>query len=255
MDKGKNTCKILKEIRRQIAEANDIEFITSECRYQGDCLGTCPKCEAEVRYLEQQLEKKRLAGKAATIIGVSMGITSLASTAMLTSCNQNPQKAPVENIDSTNHDIIFGEDFGDTIVPPDMIPVIERDTDRIVISGEMPITVTEETSHVDSEQVYNVAEEMPNYPGGFIECSNFLDEHIKYPATAKESGTHGRVVLQFIVEKDGSLSQIEVVRNVDPDLDKEAVRVVKSMPKWIPGKQNGETVRVKFTLPITFKPQ
>ena len=234
MNKGKNTCKILKEIRQQIAEANDIEFITSECRYQGDCLGTCPKCEAEVRYLEQQLEKKRLAGKAATIIGVSMGITSLASTAMLTSCNQNPQKAPVENIDSTNHDIIFGEDFGDTIVPPDMIPVIERDTDRIVISGEMPITVTEETSHVDS---------------------NFLDEHIKYPATAKESGTHGRVVLQFIVEKDGSLSQIEVVRNVDPDLDKEAVRVVKSMPKWIPGKQNGETVRVKFTLPITFKPQ
>ena len=103
MKQGKNTCKILKEIRRQIAEANDIEFITSECRYQGDCLGTCPKCEAEVRYLEQQLEKKRLAGKAATIIGVSMGITSLASTSILTSCKQSPQKPPIENIDSIDH--------------------------------------------------------------------------------------------------------------------------------------------------------
>lgn len=64
MARGKQTCKILKEIRRQIAEANDIEFITSECQYQGDCLGTCPKCEAEVRYLEQQLERKRRVGKA-----------------------------------------------------------------------------------------------------------------------------------------------------------------------------------------------
>ena len=69
MKRGKQTCRILKDIRRQIAEANDIEFITSECQYQGDCLGTCPKCEAEVRYLEQQLERKRMAGKAITILG------------------------------------------------------------------------------------------------------------------------------------------------------------------------------------------
>ena len=74
MKRGKQTCKILKDIRRQIAEANDIEFITSECQYQGDCLGTCPKCEAEVRYLEQQLERKRMAGKAITILGISAGL-------------------------------------------------------------------------------------------------------------------------------------------------------------------------------------
>ena len=69
MARGKQTCKILKEIRRQIAEANDIEFITSECQHQGDCLGTCPKCEAEVRYLEQQLERKRRVGKAIALFG------------------------------------------------------------------------------------------------------------------------------------------------------------------------------------------
>lgn len=78
MKRGKQTCKILKDIRRQIAEANDIEFITSECQYQGDCLGTCPKCEAEVRYLEQQLERKRMAGKAITILGISAGLVAMA---------------------------------------------------------------------------------------------------------------------------------------------------------------------------------
>ncbi|MDD3037701.1 TonB family protein [Bacteroides sp.] len=77
MKRGKQTCKILKEIRRQIAEANDIEFITSECQYQGDCLGTCPKCEAEVRYLEQQLERKRIAGKAIAVLGISAGILTM----------------------------------------------------------------------------------------------------------------------------------------------------------------------------------
>ncbi len=74
MARGKQTCKILKEIRRQIAEANDIEFVTSECRYKGDCLGTCPKCEAEVQYLEQQLRKRQLMGKAVVLAGLSAGM-------------------------------------------------------------------------------------------------------------------------------------------------------------------------------------
>ncbi len=77
MTRGKQTCKILKEIRRQIAEANDIEFVTSECRYKGDCLGTCPKCEAEVRYLEQQLHKRQLAGKLVNLAGISAGAIAM----------------------------------------------------------------------------------------------------------------------------------------------------------------------------------
>ena len=77
MARGKQTCKILKEIRRQIAEANDIEFVTSECRYKGDCLGTCPRCEAEVRYLEQQLRSRQLMGKAVVIAGLSAGMIAI----------------------------------------------------------------------------------------------------------------------------------------------------------------------------------
>ncbi len=95
MNRGKHTCKILKEIRRQIAEANDIEFITSECHFQGECKGTCPKCEAEVRYLEQQLEKRRLIGKAATVIGVSM--TILTESVGLSSCQT--KSSPLQKAD------------------------------------------------------------------------------------------------------------------------------------------------------------
>ena len=79
MARGKHTCRILKDIRRQIAEANDIEFITSECQYKGDCLGTCPKCEAELRYLDEQLTLRRLAGKAIVIAGLSAGLLSVSS--------------------------------------------------------------------------------------------------------------------------------------------------------------------------------
>ncbi len=80
MAKGKRTCKILKEIRRQIAEANDIEYVTEECQYKGDCLGTCPKCEAEVRYLEEQLHQRQLLGKAAMVAGISVGMFTLSSS-------------------------------------------------------------------------------------------------------------------------------------------------------------------------------
>lgn len=108
MKRGKQTCKILKDIRRQIAEANDIEFITSECQYQGDCLGTCPKCEAEVRYLEQQLERKRMAGKAITILGISAGLVAMAP---MTSCSSSPNKGTSQETisDSTNASVMFGE--------------------------------------------------------------------------------------------------------------------------------------------------
>ena len=79
MAKGKRTCKILKEIRQQIAEANDIEYVVEECQYRGDCLGTCPKCEAEVRYLEEQLHQRQLLGKAAMVAGISVGMFTLSS--------------------------------------------------------------------------------------------------------------------------------------------------------------------------------
>ena len=92
MKQGKETCRILKEIRRQIAEANDIEFITSECRYQGDCLGTCPKCEAEVQYLEQQLSARHAAGKTIALASISAGLIALSSCSSCSVQNNNNDK-------------------------------------------------------------------------------------------------------------------------------------------------------------------
>jgi protein TonB len=105
-------------------------------------------------------------------------------------------------------------------------------------------------------QVYRSVEQMPEFPGGSQAMFKYLAENIQYPAIAKENNIQGRVVCSFTVNKDGSLVDIEVVRSAgDASLDKEAVRVIKSMPKWKPGKQRNQPVRVKFTLPVNFKLQ
>lgn len=105
------------------------------------------------------------------------------------------------------------------------------------------------------KKIFEVVEQQPSFPGGQGALMAYLRDHINYPAVAQENGVQGRVVLQFVVEPNGSISGVKVVRGVDPSLDKEAVRVVKGMPNWIPGKQNGQAVRVRFTLPVQFKLQ
>jgi len=105
------------------------------------------------------------------------------------------------------------------------------------------------------EEIFSVVEEQPLYPGGNAAMMKFLSNNIKYPVAAQEKGTQGRVITNFVVEKDGSLSDIQVIRGVDPSLDAEALRVLKTMPKWKPGKQKGEEVRVRFTLPVVFRLQ
>ena len=105
------------------------------------------------------------------------------------------------------------------------------------------------------ELVYMVVEEMPEYPGGMAECMKFLSENVKYPASAHEANIQGRVIVKFTVQKDGTLTDVQIVRGVNPELDAEAIRVVKMMPKWKPGKQKGKSVNVNFTIPITFSLQ
>ena len=98
-------------------------------------------------------------------------------------------------------------------------------------------------------------EQPPSFPGGNAALMSWLSSNIHYPPVAEENGIQGRVVVSFVVEPDGSITNVQVVRGVDPSLDKEAVRVTKAMPKWQPGKQNGQAVRVKYNLPVTFKLQ
>ncbi len=107
----------------------------------------------------------------------------------------------------------------------------------------------------EENKVFDVVEEQPSFPGGQGALMQWLRDNIKYPVIAAENGIEGRVIVQFVVSKTGSISDVRVARGVDPSLDKEAVRVVSNMPKWTPGKQNGTTVNVRYTLPVTFKLQ
>lgn len=129
-----------------------------------------------------------------------------------------------------------------------------EETGEDVVIKHIPVTVDEEV--VVEDDIFVVVEENPQFPnGGTASLLQYLGKNIKYPTIPQENGTQGRVTVQFVVNKDGSIVDVKVIRGVDPYLDKEAVRVISTMPKWIPGKQRGVPVRCKFTVPVTFKLQ
>jgi protein TonB len=129
-----------------------------------------------------------------------------------------------------------------------------EETGEDVVIKHIPVTVDEEV--VMEDDIFVVVEENPQFPnGGTAGLLQYLGKNIKYPTIPQENGTQGRVTVQFVVNKDGSIVDVKVIRGVDPYLDKEAVRVISTMPKWIPGKQRGVPVRCKFTVPVTFKLQ
>ena len=125
------------------------------------------------------------------------------------------------------------------------------DTQAAVEVKYTPVEVEEE--EVDEQQIFQVVEENPEFPGGMKECMKFLSNNIKYPQISQENGVQGRVIIQFVVNADGTIVDPVVVRGVDPYLDKEALRVIKLMPKWKPGKQRGKAVRVRYTQPVLFR--
>ncbi len=138
-------------------------------------------------------------------------------------------------------------------VETESIEVTSEETEQeVVIAAPVEAPVEEE----EEEVVFVVVESMPEFPGGQQALFKYLSENVKYPVIAQENGIQGRVICQFVVNKDGSIVDVEVVRSGgDPSLDKEAIRVIKSMPKWKPGKQRGKAVRVKYTVPVNFKLQ
>ena len=128
--------------------------------------------------------------------------------------------------------------------------IINEDNQARVEVKYVPVQVVEE-----EPTIFEVVENMPDFPGGQAALMQYLAKNIKYPTIAQENGTQGRVIVQFVVNKDGSIVDAKVVRSVDPYLDKEALRVINTMPKWKPGMQRGKPVRVKFTVPVMFRLQ
>tara|TARA_B100001758_G_scaffold62460_1_gene52000 strand:- start:28442 stop:29095 length:654 start_codon:yes stop_codon:yes gene_type:complete len=140
--------------------------------------------------------------------------------------------------------------------PPEIIEIIEDDEE---IENELEVEDTEsdedieiEIEEEDDDEFFMVVENMPEFPGGDLGLMKYIQKNVKYPAIAKEYNITGKVYVSFIVDKTGSVTNVKVVRGVDKNLDAEAVRVVKSLPKYKPGKQRGKAVRVMFTIPINF---
>ena len=168
-------------------------------------------------------------------------------------------------------DLVFEEEIipiteqPEQVAPPppeapsiaETLTIVDDDADV----EETTIATSEETNQVEEEEpeeqtIFEVVEQMPEFPnGGMAGLMQYLSKNIKYPTIAQENGTQGRVTVQFVVNRDGSIVDAKVLRGVDPYLDKEAIRVISSMPKWKPGMQRGKAVRVKYTVPVMFRLQ
>ncbi|MBR2235306.1 MAG: TonB family protein [Prevotella sp.] len=224
---GRHICNTLKAIRRQIAEANDIKYEPRECNHEGDCAGTCPVCEAEVRYIEGELRRRSSMGKKVAVAGIAMGMVGLS-----------------------------GCGIGRILQPPLAgIPVMPNEPSPVAIDTlekETPITVVDSIRPVKNDEnvLVGIVEESPQFPGGDKALLEYMKKNLQYP---DEVCGQGRVVVSFMVEKDGSISEAKVVKSVCKEFDEEALRLVNAMPKWIPGKQLGEPVSTKYTLPVIFR--
>ncbi len=205
--KGKQICSYLKSVRREVAAANGIDLEIPDCTFEGECSGTCPRCEAEVRQLEQALSQRQRLSQKVAIVGVAMGL-ALSGMSAASAQNVNPQ-------DSAS---------------------CVRTTEGLV----------------EEEPIIGMAQVRAEFPGGMPALREFLAANCHYPKEAQEKGQQGVVMLEFVVEKDGAISNITVLRGVCEALDEEAIRVVRAMPKWKPGENNRMPCRSYFQLPITF---
>ncbi len=339
MTRGRNICNTLKAIRKQIADANGIEYSPEECHFKGECKGTCPKCEQDVRDLEYELRLREMAGKAIKVAGIAAGLVTIAACSdgkttapntqvnVATECNTKnvfdptrfggtvdyhvPQfpggysaleayiKQNIEikedshisakftvNEDGSISDIdVFG--CTSDSIKQEIIQLIKKMpkwkpgtlNEKVIkmkrdISFSSPNTLTEHTTNkkepkkkskqgktaiiqpaigadsTENSKIFGAMEEMSSFPGGSAACMKYIADNLRYPYTQGDSSIQGRVILGFTVNEDGSLSDIKVMKSISPSLDEEAIRVVKSMPNWIPAKQNGKAVKTKYTLPV-----
>ena len=283
MKRGKRTCEILKDVRRKVAQENDIPLVERECTHEGDCRGTCPYCESEVRYLERELSKRRALGKAVAVAGIAV------SSMMMGACHSpKTPTTPVGNepepsVEATSQQVpeaadgqevppppgqsdpyeVDGiiEEVGEIPDLPENSPTPNRCTQKplqvadsadwqegVVVVGEI-----EDDVYFDESPMMFV-EEMPEFPEGMDSLQAFLVREIQYPQVAKDNGITGTVLVEFVVEKDGSVTNAVVKVPLFPECDKEACRAVMSMPKWKPGKNMGKPVRCYYQVPITFRP-
>ena len=210
--KGRNICDTLKAIRKEIADANGIEYSPEECHFKGECRGTCPKCEQEVKDLEYELRLRQMAGTAIKVAGVAAGIVAM------TACSDGKIQRTVSD---------NAKQWRTAVIKP--------------------------TADPDSSKIFGAAEERPSFPGGEKALMQYIKDNTYYPEEMCEGAAQGRVMVGFVINEDGSISDVKVLRSLTPECDEVAVKIVNGMPKWNPGKQNGKAVKTKYTVPVSFR--
>ena len=250
MKRGKQTCKILKEIRRQIAAENDIKLVVEECTYQGDCLGTCPKCEAEVRYLERELEKRQRMGKAAVVAGLSVGLLSTSQVALA----QQPDSLNMNqnNLGTLLGDVTIVEYGAIPLYPPESFPyhhVLTQEEISNVAISKLPksgnlMVVGGYLTYPEEESLYNrewkpqpdtLFEKTkclyaPKFEGGESVLVEFLSQNLGKNADGR---SYGDMEIAFTVEPNGHLSHIDIIKGVNAPLDAQVAALFKFM-EWEP---------------------
>ena len=286
MKNGKRTCEILKDVRRKVAQENDIPLAERECTHEGDCRGTCPYCESEVRYLERELSKRRALGKAVTVAGIAVSAMMMGAChspkTPATPAGSEPGPTPVNTLSQATEPTPesspepVGEPAnaptsGNQPAPAPKEEILQIVEDGLCVSTDVPdfweldsTDVYEGVIEVDDadeypsweppgEPVSRVVEEYPEFPGGADSLNAFLAREIQYPPVAKNNGITGTVLVEFVVEKDGRVTNAKVKVPLFPECDKEAVRGVMSMPNWKPGRNMGKPVRCYYQVPVTFR--
>lgn len=292
-EKGKDICRSLKAIRKQVAEANGIDYAPQPCHHVGDCSGTCPACEAEVRYIESQLGTLRMAGKAVKVAGLALGLTmatgytqtvvartAVTEPSLATSGNANasnvatktrafaaqakkkaakgrkPKVARQQNAKPkaaetactadtaiVNVDDTCGHDLPEIDVTA-AIPVFRRmytgsirGTDRLVRNPQ---------------HIYRDPKIVPEYKKGNDAMNKFIKDNVRITPVMAERCIRGNVLVECIVEANGTLTDVHVVRSIDSLYDAEALRVVKMMPRWKPARVEGKRVRSPKVITVPF---
>ena len=181
-----------------------------------------------------------------TLVLIGLALTTLLFFSSMTEIGDIKDK--FDESEQVENGVIGGDSFAHASETEKVTSAV-KNTAEI---GEKAVE-SSDPKKVFTGKVYEIVEDMPTFPGGVTELMNYLSKNTHYPAVTKRDGIQGRVVVSFIVEPDGSISNVKLVRSVDANLDREALRVVSEMPNWTPGKQGGNKVRVRYSLPIAFR--
>lgn len=260
MQRGKYICEQLKAVRRRIADENGIALGERECTHQGPCRGTCPRCDAEVKYLEQTLAERLRLGRVATVAGLGLTLAACGGQGNAPMVETDGPITAPENTEPGNPSPLHpteegGEPFdmdrleGDVLAEPPTTPPDECPLAQGVVEDT---TTTEDLVEGEEGYEFPTVEGAAEFPGGEEALYQFIADNLQYPAEAREKNIVGKVYVTFVVEKDGSITSARLLRDIGGGCGAEALRVVNLMPRWKPGTQSGKIVRSQYTLPIVF---